>query len=149
MVYGGGKQGLMGVVADAALEGGAEVLGIMTRQLIDREIAHDGLTELVVVENMTERKRMMAEQADAFLTLPGGVGTMEEFFETLTAGYLSLHDGPIGLLNLGNFYGPLMEFLSLTVERGLAKPRLLDVLKVHDEPEPLLDVVLGPRARNI
>ena len=82
---------------------------------------------------------------DAFLTLPGGIGTMEEFFETLTAGYLSLHDEPHGLLNLGGFYAPLIEFLELTVARGLAKPRLLEVLHVHGKPEPLLDLVLGPR----
>ena len=145
MVYGGGKEGLMGVVADSAMAHGASVLGIITRQLIDREIAHDGIDELVVVENMTARKRMMAEQADAFLTLPGGVGTMEEFFETLTAGYLSLHDEPHGLLNLGGFYAPLIEFLEMTVARGLARPRLLEVLHVHGDPEPLLDVVLGPR----
>ena len=145
LVYGGGKEGLMGVVADSAMAHGASVLGIITRQLIDREIAHDGIDELVVVENMTARKRMMAEHADAFLTLPGGVGTMEEFFETLTAGYLSLHDEPHGLLNLGGFYAPLVEFLELTVDRGLARPRLLEVLHIHGEPEPLLDVVLGPR----
>ncbi|MFM7069983.1 MAG: TIGR00730 family Rossman fold protein [Actinomycetes bacterium] len=146
LVYGGGKEGLMGIVADAAMASGAQVLGIITRQLIDREIAHDGIDELVVVENMAARKRMMAEHADAYLTLPGGIGTMEEFFESLTAGYLALHNAPFGLLNSDGFYDPLMEFLHLTVQRGLAKSVLLDVLTVHDQPAELLDLVLGPPA---
>lgn len=143
LVFGGGKQGLMGVVADAAMDEGAHVLGIITRQLVGREIAHDGIDELVVVENMAARKRAMADAASAFLTLPGGIGTMEEFFETLTAGYLDLHDAPVGLLNLGGFYDGLVEFLRLTVDRGLARPRLLEVLHVDDDAEALLDVVLG------
>ena len=147
LVFGGGKGGLMGVVAEAAMANGAHVLGIITRQLVGKEIAHDGIDELVVVENMADRKRAMAEAADAFLTLPGGIGTMEEFFETLTAGYLDLHDQPVGLLNMSGFYDGLVEFLSLTVERGLARPRLLEVLHVSSEPELLLDLVLGPVTR--
>lgn len=144
LVFGGGRSGLMGVVADAAMDGGAHVLGVITRQLVDREVAHDGIHELVVVENMAARKRAMAEEADAFLTLPGGIGTMEEFFETLTAGYLSLHDEPVGLLNTDGFYDSLVDFLHQTVARELARPRLMEVLEVHAEPGPLLDAVLGP-----
>jgi len=115
LVYGGGSGGLMGIVADATLAAGGRVVGIIPKALVEKEWAHHGCTELHVVENMHERKRMMAERADAFLALPGGIGTLEELFEVWTWRQLGYHDKPIGLLNTAGYYDGLLAFLQHAV----------------------------------
>ena len=111
LVYGGGKSGLMGLVADAALRSGARVVGVIPKALVEKEWAHHGCTELHIVDTMHDRKRMMAEQADVFLALPGGIGTFEELFEVWTWRQLGYHDKPIGILNIAGYYDRLFEFL--------------------------------------
>jgi uncharacterized protein (TIGR00730 family) len=118
VVYGGGRIGLMGAVADAALEAGGEVVGVIPEALSTAEIAHDGVTRLYVVGSMHERKALMAESSDAFVALPGGYGTMDEFCEILTWRQLGIHDKPIGLLNAGGFYDSLLALFDSMVEMG-------------------------------
>jgi uncharacterized protein (TIGR00730 family) len=144
LVFGGGHVGLMGVVADGALAGGRHVVGVITEQLVDREIAHAGVSELRVVPDMPARKQAMFELADAFMTLPGGVGTMEEFFEVLCWGYLGLHPKPMGLLNVNGYYDDLIAFLDRSVARGLTRERVRDLFAVGSEPVGLLDRLLRP-----
>ncbi|MDP2074218.1 TIGR00730 family Rossman fold protein, partial [Hydrogenophaga sp.] len=111
LVYGGGRNGLMGIVADATMAAGGQAVGIIPKALVEREWAHQGCTELHVVDNMHERKRMMADKADAFLALPGGIGTFEEFFEVWAWRQLGYHDKPVGLLNVEGYYDGLMAFM--------------------------------------
>jgi uncharacterized protein (TIGR00730 family) len=118
IVYGGGRVGLMGVLADAALSVGGEVVGVMPRYLVEREIAHRSLTRLEVVDSMHERKARMAELADAFVAVPGGAGTLEELFEMWTWGQLGLHSKPVALLDIGRFFAPLCRQLALMSARG-------------------------------
>jgi uncharacterized protein (TIGR00730 family) len=143
LVYGGGHVGLMGLVADEALRAGRSVTGVITEQLVDREVAHHGVTDLVVVPDMPARKQAMYRSADAFMTLPGGVGTMEEFFEVLCWGYLGLHPKPMGLLNTDGYYDHLIAFLDGAVDHGLCKPRVRDLLRIGDDPVVLLDQLLA------
>lgn len=136
LVYGGGSVGLMGVVADAALSAGGSVTGVIPRFLADREVGHRGLTELCLVESMHERKAAIAERADAFVALPGGIGTLEEIFEAWTWVQLGLHGKPCGLLNVAGFFDPLVEFLDRTVDAGFlgaAHRALLQVAPTVDE----------------
>src|SRR5215216_2949562 len=118
LVYGGGNVGLMGVIADAVLAGGGEVIGVIPQSLADREIAHDGVTDLRIVDSMHTRKAMMAELSDAFIAMPGGVGTFEEFFEAVTWTQLGVHRKPCGLLNVAGFYTPLAAFIVQAVAEG-------------------------------
>lgn len=111
IVYGGGGAGLMGEVATAALDAGGGVVGVIPRSMVEQERAHTGLTELIVIETMHERKQIMADRADAFLALPGGVGTLDEIFEAITWNQLAIHDKPIVFLDLDGFYSPLRAFL--------------------------------------
>jgi uncharacterized protein (TIGR00730 family) len=138
LVYGGGHNGLMGIVADAALQAGGRVVGIIPQALVDKEYAHRGCTELHIVRTMHERKHMMAERSDAFLALPGGIGTLEEFFEVWTWRQLGYHDKPIGLLNHHGFYDGLLEFLQQTVSSGFMGPWQMDLVQVGQTPDPLL-----------
>ncbi|MCK0745592.1 TIGR00730 family Rossman fold protein [Chromohalobacter nigrandesensis] len=143
MVYGGARVGLMGAVADAALREGGEVIGVIPHHLVEREMAHEGLTHLLRVDDMHARKAAMAEYADAFIALPGGIGTLEELFETWTWQYLGLHDKPIGVLDVNGFYRPLLTFLDHTVAHGFLNPetraRLVDAV----DPEHLLDRLMA------
>lgn len=139
LIYGGGKVGLMGAVADAALAAGGRVVGIIPQMLLDREVGHPGLTELRVVTTMSERKLMMGELSDAFLTLPGGIGTLDELFEAWTWTQLGLHDKPSGLLNYRGYYDALIQFLDLAVTEGFQRPRHRAALLVDTEVESLLD----------
>jgi len=139
LVYGGGNVGLMGVIADAVLAGGGEVIGVIPRALADREIAHSGVTDLRVVDSMHTRKAMMAELSDAFIAMPGGVGTFEEFFEAVTWTQLGVHRKPCGLLNTAEFYTPLAAFIDQAVTEGFIKPVHRSMLIVDDHPERLLD----------
>lgn len=138
VVYGGCNVGLMGCVADAALAGGSHVIGVLSDELSDREIAHDGLSELRQVSDITTRKTMMLELADGYLALPGGVGTLDELFEVLCFGYLGLHTRPVGLLNVDGYYDHLLAFLDHAVEVGLAKERLRSSLIVSDDAVDLV-----------
>ena len=137
LVYGGGRVGLMGVVADAALAAGGRVVGVIPDPLATREIAHDGLTELHVVTGMHERKALMAAKSAAFLALPGGVGTFEELFEIVTWAVLGLHNKPIGLLNVEGYYDPLLAMLDHAVAERFVRPEHLAMLVVSDRPEAL------------
>jgi uncharacterized protein (TIGR00730 family) len=139
LVYGGGSIGLMGILADAALAGGGEVLGVIPRSLARREIAHHGLTRLEVVPSMHARKARMAKLSDAFLAMPGGIGTMEEFFEVLTWGYLGIHSKPTGLLDVGGYWQPLIGLLDHAVEEGFLRPAHRKLVVVDRSPSRLLE----------
>jgi uncharacterized protein (TIGR00730 family) len=138
LVYGGGRAGLMGVVADAALAAGASVIGVIPQSLMARELGHTGLTELHVVETMHERKMMMAERSDAFLALPGGIGTFEELFEVWSWRQLGYHDKPLGLLNVAGYYDALLAFLHQSREQGFMSQQQLDLLHVAANPLAML-----------
>ncbi len=138
LVYGGGRVGLMGLLADACLAGGGQVVGVIPHHLWDRELGHTGITRMHVVASMHERKSRMAELADAFLALPGGTGTMEEFFEVWTWGQLGLHAKPLGLLNAGGYFDPLIRFLDHMVDERFLRADQRDVVLVGEEAGPLL-----------
>ena len=141
LVYGGGNVGLMGVIADAALAAGGEVIGVIPRALAEREVAHHGVTELRIVDSMHTRKAMMADLSDAFMAMPGGVGTFEEFFEAITWTQLGLHRKACGLLNVAGFYTPLAIFIDQAVTDGFIKPVHRAAIVVDDNPERLLDTL--------
>jgi len=142
LVYGGGHNGLMGILADAALDAGARVVGVIPKALVEKEWAHTGCTELHIVENMHERKRLMAEHADAFLALPGGIGTLEEFFEVWTWRQLGYHDKPVGLLNLGGFYDSLLAFLNSAVGTGFMNGWQMDLIATGSDAPQLLQALV-------
>ncbi|MFW3614520.1 LOG family protein [Billgrantia antri] len=141
LVYGGARIGLMGELANAVLAGGGDVIGVMPDHLVEREQAHEGLPTLIRVNNMHERKASMAAHADAFIALPGGIGTLEELFEAWTWQYLGLHDKPIGVLDTAGFYSPLLSFLDSTVEHGFLNARTRTCLIDAEEPAALLDAL--------
>ena len=138
VVYGGGRVGLMGLLADAALAAGGVVTGVIPARLRDAELAHHGATELVVVDSMHERKRVMAERADAFAILPGGIGTLDEMFEILSWKQLELHDKPIFLVDIGGYWSPLCTLLDHIVAMGFARPETLDLLRVVPDVAALI-----------
>jgi uncharacterized protein (TIGR00730 family) len=139
LVYGGGNVGLMGVVANAVLDAGGEVIGVIPHALMAREIGHSGVTTMHVVDSMHERKALMADQADAFIALPGGVGTFEELFEAITWTQLGLHAKPCGLLNVEGFYDDLLRFLDHAWAEGFIKPETRAIVKASADPLELLD----------
>ena len=139
LVYGGGNVGLMGIVADTVLEGGGEVLGVIPGSLAKKEVAHDGLTELIVTDDMFERKGLMMDRADAFVSLPGGVGTLDEMFEVLTWVQLGQMAKPSGLLDVGRFWEPLTEFLDGLVDARFLREQHRALLMCEDDPDRLLD----------
>ncbi|MBV8937258.1 MAG: TIGR00730 family Rossman fold protein, partial [Alphaproteobacteria bacterium] len=130
LVYGGGRVGLMGLLADAALAAGGEVIGIIPSRLRDAELAHRGATELIVVEAMHDRKRLMAENADAFAILPGGIGTLDEMFEAISWKQLGLHDKPILLVDIDGYWAPLRALLDHIVAEGFARPQMQALLQI-------------------
>jgi uncharacterized protein (TIGR00730 family) len=137
LVFGGGRVGLMGILADAVIEGGGRTIGVIPEPLAQKEIAHDGLTELIVVPDMHRRKALMASRARAFLTLPGGVGTFEEFFETLTWATLGLHEKPLGILNVAGYFNPVLALLDHGVTEGFIRPDRLKLLVVSTDPDTI------------
>ena len=158
LVYGGGRVGLMGAVADAALEEGGEVVGVITEALISREVAHAGLTKLHVVGSMHERKMLMADLSDGFVTLPGGYGTLEEFFEVLSWAQLSIHEKPCGLLDVNGFWDPLSTLFDHAVTEGFVNPNHRSLALTEGDPSVLLERMerytppetrkwMGPRER--
>jgi uncharacterized protein (TIGR00730 family) len=139
LVYGGGDIGLMGIVAETVLQAGGRVIGVIPQALVDREVAHHGVTELRIVNTMHERKAMMAELADAFVALPGGMGTFEELCEILTWAQLGIHRKPIGLLNVAGYWQPFVNLLDHAVEEGFLKPAHRELLLVDTDASSLLD----------
>lgn len=139
LVYGGGAVGLMGVVADAVMAAGGEVTGVIPRGLFSREVAHEAITTLHEVDSMHERKALMYQLSDAFVALPGGLGTLEELAETLTWAQIGLHDKPVGLLDVAGYFGGLLEFLSHAVASGFLRERHLQRLIVTRHSVALLD----------
>ncbi len=148
LVYGGGKVGLMGAVADSALAAGGEVIGVIPVFLEAREVAHGGLTELRVVGSMHERKAMMTELSDAFVALPGGYGTFEEFCEILTWAQLGLHHKPFGLLDVEGYYRPLLQMFDHAVAEEFLSPTLRSLVLPDVDPERLLDLLAAHEPRN-
>ncbi len=138
LVYGGGRIGLMGAVADAALEAGGRVIGAIPRALLEREVGHKGLSELIVVETMHQRKLAMAERADAFVALPGGIGTLEELFEMWSWRQLGYHDKPVALLNVAGYYDTLLAFMRTGVTAGFVPQAHHDLLLVRSDAASLL-----------
>lgn len=138
LVYGGGRNGLMGTIAQATLDAGGRVVGVIPKALVEKEWANHACTELHVVETMHERKRQMAERCDAFLALPGGIGTFEEFFEAWTWRQLGYHDKPVGLLNTGGYYDGLMSFLRSTVEQEFMGGWQMDLIRVDSDVHRLM-----------
>jgi uncharacterized protein (TIGR00730 family) len=152
LVYGGGQNGLMGIVADATMAAGGRVVGIIPKALVEKEWAHQGCSELHVVDTMHERKRLMADKADAFLALPGGIGTFEEFFEVWTWRQLGYHDKPVGLLNVDGYYDGLMAFMRTGVEQQFMNAWQMDLINVSDDLTRLLTELvqaagMAPEAR--
>ena len=158
LVYGGANVGVMGALADACLAAGGRVTGVMPRALIDREVAHTGLTAFHAVESMHERKRVMADLSDGFIALPGGIGTFEELFEVWTWAHLGLHAKPVALLDVAGYWGPLVGFLDHAVTEGFVRPVTRRMLLVDDDAErlvarlrahrgPAVDAVLAPSER--
>jgi len=141
VVYGGGRVGLMGAMADAALEAGGNVTGVITQRLASMEVGHDGLDELMVVDSMHARKTIMAALADVFIALPGGFGTLEEIFEATTWAQLGYHDKPVGLLNVDDYYTPLVDFLDHATKLGFVREAQRGLLLSEREPEVLLEAL--------
>jgi uncharacterized protein (TIGR00730 family) len=139
VVYGGAQVGLMGVLADATLEAGGEVVGVIPQLLVDREIAHTGLTELHVVSSMHERKALMAELSDGFVALPGGIGTLEELIEVYTWRFLGIHAKPLGVINTAGYYDGLSAFLDHSVSQGFLRAEHRTRLVVAADTEALLE----------
>ena len=144
LVYGGASVGLMGAVADAALAAGGSVIGVIPEALKQKEIAHHGLSELIVVSSMHERKARMLELGEAFVALPGGLGTLDELFEITTFAQLGLHDKPIGILNVAGYYAPLFVFLARAIRDGFIKPEQGRLLRAAEDPDNLLDLLAAP-----
>ena len=140
VIYGGGNVGLMGVLADSALAAGGRVIGVIPQHLVDKELAHAGV-DLRIVSSMHERKALMAELADAFVALPGGFGTFEEFFEILTWSQLGLHSKPCGLLNVSGYYDPLIAMLEHAAREGFLRPLHLQLMVQASEPAQLLEIL--------
>jgi uncharacterized protein (TIGR00730 family) len=139
LVYGGGRVGLMGELADAALAAGARVVGVIPDSLMRREVGHPGLSELHVVQTMHMRKQAMAERADAFVALPGGIGTFEELFEVWSWRQLGYHDQPIGLLEVDGYYEPLLDFMRRSTAEGFTSAEMMAVPQMDSDPARLLD----------
>jgi uncharacterized protein (TIGR00730 family) len=138
LVYGGGRTGLMGMVADATKSAGGRVVGVIPQALVDKELANTACDELHIVSNMHERKAMMAERSNAFLALPGGIGTFEELFEVWTWRQLGYHDKPIGLLNVNDYYTSMLTFLESTVSSGFMGAWQMDLIRASHQPLELL-----------
>ena len=147
LVYGGGRTGLMGTVAEATREAGGRVVGIIPQALVDKEVANRACDELLVVDTMHERKALMSERADAFLALPGGIGTFEELFEIWTWRQLGYHDKPIGILNVASYYDGLLAFMAHSVREGLMSSWQMGLVRSGDAREPLLEALVEESQR--
>lgn len=146
LVYGGGNIGLMGILADAVMEAGGQVTGVIPRFLLDKEVGHSGITDLEVVESMHQRKQRMADLADAFIALPGGWGTLEEISEILTWKQLGLINQPVVLLNTNQFFDPLLDQMRLMVKEGFLQTGNFDFLHIEKTPEQILSLLVTQKA---
>ena len=150
LIYGAGNIGLMGVIADACLAANGHVIGVIPTKLVEKEVAHKGLSELFVVDSMHERKALMASKSEAFIALPGGFGTCDEFFEILTWAQLGIHHNPIGILNTAGFFDPLLAWIDQMIEQGFVKPKFRQLLLVATKPDELLELILqGAKLREL
>ncbi len=145
IIYGGGKTGLMGVLADSALSAGAIVIGVVPRSLFQPQLIHDQLSELKIVENMHQRKALMSQLADAFIALPGGFGTFDELFETLTWTQIGIHRKPVGLLNLNDYFSPLVALVEHAQKEGFIYSNHRELFIVEDDPQQLLQKLQNQR----
>lgn len=146
LVFGGGHVGLMGIVSDAVLNEGGEVIGIIPNHIAEKEVAHGGLTELHVVETMHERKQMMVDRSDAFIIMPGGLGTMDEFFEIFTWWQLGLHDKPIIIVNVAGYWTPLITLIDNIIEHKFARPEDRQYLRFIDSVDEIMTALaLSPK----
>jgi uncharacterized protein (TIGR00730 family) len=145
VVYGGGNIGLMGTLADAVLAEHGEVIGVIPQGLVAKELAHQGLSDLRVVSSMHQRKALMADLSDAFIAIPGGYGTLEEFFEAVTWSQLGLHQKPCGLLNVANYYDPLRALLEHATAEGFIRPTHRSLVLVEEDPDRLIDLLAAYR----
>lgn len=145
IVYGGGRLGLMGAVADAALAAGGEVIGVIPEALVGTEVAHQGCSQLHIVPGMHERKRLFTDLADGFLTLPGGVGTMDELWEAISWAQLGYHSKPVGLLNVAGFYDGLLDFNAQMIAVGFIRPQHKNILIAHSDLDALIDQMAAHR----
>jgi uncharacterized protein (TIGR00730 family) len=150
LIYGAGNIGLMGVIADACLAANGYVIGVIPTKLVEKEVAHKGLSELFVVDSMHERKALMASKSEAFIALPGGFGTCDELFEILTWAQLGIHHNPIGILNTAGFFDPLLAWIDQMIEQGFVKPKFRQLLLVATKPDELLELILqGAKLREL
>jgi uncharacterized protein (TIGR00730 family) len=149
LVYGGAKVGLMGALADSALAAGGKVIGVVPRALAEKKVTHEGLTELHVVETMHERKGMMADLADAFIAMPGGLGTLEEFLEMWTWAQLGLHGKPLGFLGTPDFFAPLLQFLDQLVAQRFLRPEHRQMAFMEQDPALLLRLFEGYKVTSV
>jgi uncharacterized protein (TIGR00730 family) len=149
LVYGGGRAGLMGLLADAALGAGARVIGVIPESLMRREVGHRGLTELHVVQTMHQRKRLMADRSNAYVALPGGIGTFEELFEVWSWRHLAYHDQPIALLDVDGYFQPLMQMLQRAAMAGFVTAEQIGMVDLGADPESLLDLIAVKAARAV
>jgi uncharacterized protein (TIGR00730 family) len=149
LVYGGGKVGLMGIIADTVMQNGGKVVGVIPQFLIEMEVAHSRLSEQIMVKTMHERKKRMTDMAQGFIVMPGGLGTMDEFFEVLTWAQLGLHSKPIGLLNTNGFFDKLLDYIDFSVEEGFVKTQSRQMILVDTEPEALLDKMQNYEAGHV
>ncbi|MFT5197077.1 MAG: hypothetical protein ACI85U_004117, partial [Candidatus Promineifilaceae bacterium] len=138
LVYGGGNVGLMGIIADEVMAGGQDVIGVIPQALYDLEVGHTGLTELLIVDTMHERKALMMKHSDAFIAMPGGIGTLEELFEVLTWFQLKFHHKPVGLLNVNGYYDQLLGFLKHAADEAFIRENIDELLVAHEDPIGLL-----------
>ncbi|SEA54116.1 LOG family protein [Paraburkholderia sartisoli] len=146
LVYGGGKVGLMGVIADEVMAAGGRAIGVIPELLVNKEVGHTGLTELHVVPDMHQRKKMMADLSDAFVAMPGGAGTLEELFEVFTWAQLGYHQKPVAVLNTDGFYDPLVALLRHTVDEGFMQQKYFDILQIDANPDVLIGKLQRYRA---
>ncbi len=149
LVFGGGRVGLMGTIADAVLQHGGEVIGVIPEKLQRLELGHDGCTKLHVVQTMHERKQMMMDFSDGFIALPGGYGTLEELFEVVTWAQLNFHRKPVALLNVGGFFDSLIAFLHHAVDEGFIRPELRSLIAVSHEPSEMLAKLSAARVPDL
>jgi hypothetical protein len=149
LIYGGGRVGLMGIIADTVMQNGGKVVGIIPQFLIEMEVAHSRLSEMIMVKTMHERKKRMTDMAQGFMIMPGGIGTMDEFFEVFTWAQLGLHAKPIGLLNTNGFFDKLLAYIDFAVEEGFVKPQSREMILIETDAEQLIENMQNYEASHV
>lgn len=149
LIYGGGRVGLMGIMADTVMQNGGKVVGIIPQFLIEMEVAHSRLSEMIMVKTMHERKKRMTDMAQGFVVMPGGIGTMDEFFEVFTWAQLGLHTKPIGLLNTNGFFDKLLAYIDFAVEEGFVKAQSREMMLIETDAEHLIESMQNYEANHV